>query len=60
MSSSEGDEQGTKYEFKGKFGANPLAPHPIREASHEEMDAFVKQTLGLTKSRETDSTATKS
>ncbi|MGD0146677.1 MAG: hypothetical protein ABSB53_07495 [Nitrososphaerales archaeon] len=60
MSSSEDDEQKSKYEFKGKFGANPLAPRPIQEASYEDADALVRQILGLTKSRETDSTATKS
>ncbi|MGD0395909.1 MAG: hypothetical protein ABSB26_03255 [Nitrososphaerales archaeon] len=60
MSSSEGDEQGPKYEFKGKFAANPPASHPILEASHEEVDAFVREILGLTKPRDTDSTAMKS
>jgi hypothetical protein len=59
MSSSEGDEQGTKYEFKDKFGA-PLALHPPAEASQFEVDAFVRHILGLTKDRETDSTTTKS
>jgi hypothetical protein len=53
MSSSEDDEQGTRYEFKGKFGKNPPISHPIAEASHEEVDAFVKHILGLTKDRET-------
>ncbi|MGD0145330.1 MAG: hypothetical protein ABSB53_00545 [Nitrososphaerales archaeon] len=60
MSSSENDEQGTKYKFKGKFGANQITPHPVAEASYEAVDAFVKQILGLTKNGETDSTATKS
>jgi hypothetical protein len=60
MSSSEGDEQKTKYEFKDKLGPDPLIPHPTAEASHEEVDAFVRHILGLTKDRETDSTMTKS
>lgn len=60
MSSSEDDEQGTKYEFEGEFGAKPLTSRPIREASHEEVDAFVRHILSLTKNRETDSTTAKS
>jgi hypothetical protein len=52
MSSSEGDESKAKYEFKGRFGATPSVARPIAEASHEEIDAFVKEILGLTKQRE--------
>jgi hypothetical protein len=51
MSSLEGDEPKVRYEFKGKFGAAPSAPLPIEEASHEEIDAFVKNILGLTKEK---------
>lgn len=56
MSSSEDDEQGTKYKFKGKFGANQISSGPVAEASHEVVDAFVKQILGLTKDKGTEST----
>ncbi len=48
----EGDEPRAKYEFKGKFGAAPKVSQPIEEASHEEIDAFVKSILGLTKEKE--------
>lgn len=51
MSSLEGDEPKVKFEFKGKFGASPSAPLPAEEASHEEVDAFVKSILGLTKEK---------
>jgi hypothetical protein len=51
MSSLEGGEPQAKYEFKGKFGAAPSAPSPVEEASHEEIDAFVKNILGLTKEK---------
>ena len=56
MSSSEDDEQRTRYEFKGRFGAIELAPHPTEEASHFEVDAFVRDILGLTKSQGTEPT----
>jgi hypothetical protein len=41
-----------KYEYKGRFGAAPSASPSIVEASHEEIDAFVKNILGLTKEKE--------
>jgi len=41
-----------KYEYKGRFGAAPMASKPMEEASHEEIDAFVKNILGLTKRKE--------
>lgn len=49
MSSPEGDEPTVKFEFKGKFGSAPTAPLPVEEASHEDIDAFVKHILGLNK-----------
>ena len=58
MSASDGDEQKTRYEFKGKFGAIPPASHSAAEASSFEVDAFVKDILGLTKNKGTESTAT--
>lgn len=51
MSSLEGDEPKAKFNFKGKFGAPPSIPLPVEEASHEEIDAFVKSILGLTKEK---------
>jgi hypothetical protein len=51
MSSLEGDEPKARFEFKGKFGAAPSASMPVEEASHEEVDAFVKSILGLTKEK---------
>jgi hypothetical protein len=51
MSSLEGDEPKVRFEFKGKFGAAPSTPMPDEEASHEEIDAFVKSILGLTKEK---------
>ena len=52
MSSLEGDEPRAKYQFKGKFGPAPKVSPPLAEASHEEVDAFVKGILGLTKEKE--------
>jgi hypothetical protein len=52
MSSLEGDGPKVKWEFKGRFGASPSASPPIAEASHEEIDAFVKNILGLVKEKE--------
>jgi hypothetical protein len=51
MSSLEGDGPKAKFEFKGKFGAPLSAPLPVEEASHEDVDAFVKSILGLTKEK---------
>ena len=51
MSSLEVDEPELKYEFKGKFGAPMSTSPPIAEASHEEIDAFVKNFLGLTRNK---------
>ncbi|MGD1055417.1 MAG: hypothetical protein ABR867_04980 [Nitrososphaerales archaeon] len=60
MSSSEDDEQGTKYRFKGKFGEVALTSHAIVEASQFDVDTFIRDILGLTKNKETKSTETKS
>ncbi len=51
MSSLEGGDPKTKYQFKGKFGPPPKANAPVVEASKEEIDAFVQAILGLTKSK---------
>jgi hypothetical protein len=60
MSSPEGDERKTKYEFKGKFGATPSASHPIVGVSQFDVDAFVRHVLGLTKNKGTESTTAES
>lgn len=52
MSSLERDEPKAKYEFRGRFGAVSSASPSIVEASHEEIDVFVKSILGLTKEKE--------
>lgn len=45
----EDDRPQTRFVFKGRFGAAvPMTP-PAAEASHEEVDAFVKSILGLAK-----------
>jgi hypothetical protein len=51
MSSSESDQPEAKYEFKGKFGAAPSAVPLFEEASHEDIDTFVKNILGLAKDK---------
>ena len=51
MSSMGGDEPKVKYEFRGKFGGAPKVSQLIVEASHEEIDVFVKSILGLTKEK---------
>jgi len=52
MSSYESEDSASRYEFKGKFGAAPSVPPKIEEATHEEIDAFVKEILGLNKEKE--------
>lgn len=52
MSWLEGDKPIAKWEFKGKFGQAPSASPPIVEASHEEIDAFVRHILFLAKEKE--------
>ncbi|MGD0318911.1 MAG: hypothetical protein ABSB56_04375 [Nitrososphaerales archaeon] len=52
MASLEGDEPKAKYEFRGRFGGAPRVSQPVVEVSHEEIDAFVKSILGLTKDTE--------
>jgi hypothetical protein len=51
MSSSESDQPEAKYEFKGKFGAASSGSLSFDEASHEEIDSFVKDILGLAKDK---------
>jgi hypothetical protein len=50
MSSSENSEPATKYEFRGRFGA-PATYAQLEEPTHEEIDRFVKNILGLTKEK---------
>ena len=52
MTSLEGDKPTSKWEFKGKFGAAPSTSPPMVEASHEEIDVFVRNILGLHKEKE--------
>jgi len=52
MSSFEGEEAQTKYQFRGKFGAAPTGPLKVEEATHEEIDRFVKDILGLDKEKD--------
>jgi hypothetical protein len=49
MSSLDGDQPKAEGELKGEPGAAPSPPSPIKEASREEIDAFVKRALGLIK-----------
>lgn len=51
MSSSDGDQPKARYEFKGRFGAALSTVQSFDEASHEEIDAFVKEILGLSKEK---------
>jgi hypothetical protein len=51
MSTAKDDTPGAKYYFKAKYGAEP-SRLPVSEPSHEEIDAFVKGVLGLTKDKE--------
>jgi hypothetical protein len=54
MSSSDGEDQKTRYEFKGKFGEVKLVSYPIEDAPPFEVDAFVRDILGLTKNKGTE------
>jgi len=54
MSSSGGEEPRTTYQFKGRFGAAPSTSLPIQEASHEEVDRFIRDILGLKRSKATE------
>jgi hypothetical protein len=58
--SSDGDEQRTRYAFKGRFGAMLSTSQPPPEASNFEVDAFVRHILGLTKNKATESETTES
>jgi hypothetical protein len=51
MSATKDDTPSAKYYFKAKYGAEPSRV-PVSEPSHEEIDAFVKGVLGLTKDKE--------
>lgn len=55
MSSPDGDQPETKHEFNGKFGGVPSVPLPIKNASREEIDVFVRGALGLTRREATPS-----
>lgn len=54
MSSSENNQPEARFQFRGKFGVSPPVSPPIEEASHEEIDAFVKSILGLSKEKESE------
>ena len=47
MSSFDGGGQRARYIFKGRFGAILSTSYTVPEATHEEVDAFVRQILGL-------------
>jgi hypothetical protein len=51
MSTAKDDTPSAKYYFKARYGAEPSRV-PISEPSSEEIDAFVKGVLGLTKDKE--------
>jgi hypothetical protein len=51
MPTKEDDTPSLKYTFKARYGAIQ-SKAPVVEPSHEEIDAFVKGILGLTKDRE--------
>ena len=55
MSSASGDDHAAKFEFKGKYGAQPNGTHTPAEASHEEIDAFVREILGVLNKKENPS-----
>jgi len=42
--------QEMKYVFKARYGTEPMS-QPIREATREEIDSFVREVLGLDKER---------
>jgi hypothetical protein len=49
MSTLEDVQPQARFVFKGRFGAAVPVALPAVEASHEEVDAFVKSILGLAK-----------
>jgi len=51
MSTAKDDQSSAKYYFKARYGAESSRV-PVSEPSHEEIDAFVKGVLGLTKDKE--------
>ena len=50
MSNIEGEPEKAKYLFKGWYGAKPSMA-PARETTHEEINDFVKEILGLAKGK---------
>ena len=42
------DSDKTRYMFKGWYGAKPSIA-PVRQPTHEEINDFVREILGLTK-----------
>jgi len=50
MSNMEGEQEKAKYLFKGWYGAKPSMA-PARETTHEEINDFVKEILGLAKGK---------
>jgi len=46
MSAVESYAQEAKYVFKARYGSEPSS-QPIREATREEIDSFVREVLGL-------------
>lgn len=50
MSAVETYAQEVKYEFKARYGTE-LMSQPVREATREEIDSFVREVLGLDKGK---------
>ena len=46
MSVVETYAQEMKYVFKARYGTEPMS-QPVREATREEIDSFVREVLGL-------------
>jgi len=51
MSLSEEGGESSKFQFKGRFGVASAAI-PSEEPTHEEIDRFVKNILGLDNDKE--------
>jgi hypothetical protein len=52
MSGTEGEPETQKFVFKARYGATATGPDRS-EASHEEVDAFVRSILGVDKNKKT-------
>lgn len=50
MSVVEMHAQEMKYVFKARYGTEPTN-QPVKEATREEIDSFVREVLGLDKER---------